>query len=53
MKTQRTRYARFLVLALALAGLFAMAPAASAQYPNQNRDAYRNRRGMRWRGDDN
>jgi hypothetical protein len=47
MKTQRTRYARFLVLALALAGLFAMAPAASAQYPNQNRDAYRNRRGMR------
>jgi hypothetical protein len=47
MKTQRTRYARYLALAIALMGLFAMAPAASAQYPNQNRDAYRNRRGMR------
>jgi uncharacterized coiled-coil DUF342 family protein len=47
MKTQRTRYARYLALAIALTGLFAMAPAASAQYPHQNRDAYRNRRGMR------
>jgi methyl-accepting chemotaxis protein len=49
MKTQKTRYARYLALAIALTGLFAMAPAASAQYPNQNRDAYRNRRGMRSR----
>jgi len=47
MKTQRTRQAGYLALAIALTGLFAMAPAASAQYPNQNRDAYRNRRGMR------
>lgn len=47
MKTQKTRYARYLALAIALAGLFAMPPSASAQYPNQNRDAYRNRRGMR------
>ena len=48
MKTQKTRYARYLTLAIALTGLFAMAPAASAQYPNQNRDAYRGRgRGMR------
>jgi methyl-accepting chemotaxis protein len=48
MKTQKTRYARYLALAIALTGLFAMAPAASAQYPNQNRDAYRGRgRGMR------
>ena len=48
MKTQKTGYARYLALALALTGLFAMAPAATAQYPNQNRDAYRGRgRGMR------
>jgi hypothetical protein len=48
IKTQKTRYARYLALALALTGLFALAPAASAQYPNQNRDAYRGRgRGMR------
>jgi hypothetical protein len=47
MKTQKTRFARFLGLALALTGLFAMAPAASAQYPNQNRDPNRGRRGMR------
>ncbi|MEP6471793.1 MAG: hypothetical protein ABJC28_07230, partial [Acidobacteriota bacterium] len=46
MKTQKTRYARYLALPLALTGLFAMAPAASAQYPNQNRDAYRNRGGL-------
>ena len=48
MKTQKTRYARYLALALALTGLFAMAPAASAQYPNQNRYANRGRwRAMR------
>jgi methyl-accepting chemotaxis protein len=48
MKTQRTRRAAYLALAIALlTGLFAMAPAASAQYPDQNRDAYRGRRGMR------
>lgn len=47
MKIQRTRRAGYLALAIALTGLFAMAPSASAQYPNQNRDAYRSRRGMR------
>ena len=48
MNTQKTRFARYLALALALTGLFAMAPVASGQYPNQNRDAYRYRgRGMR------
>lgn len=47
MKTQKTRQAGYLALAIAFTGLFAMAPAAIAQYPNQNRDAYRNRRGMR------
>jgi HPt (histidine-containing phosphotransfer) domain-containing protein len=47
MKTQRTRFARYLALAIALTGLFAMAPAASAQYTNRNRDAYRNRGGLR------
>jgi hypothetical protein len=52
MKTQRTRQAGYLALAIALTGLFAMAPAASAQYPNQNRDSYRNRRGMRSRSYD-
>ena len=47
MKTQRTRRAGFLALAITLTGLFAMAPVASAQYPNSNRDTYRGRRGMR------
>lgn len=47
MKTQRTRQAGYLALAIALTGLFAMAPAASAQYTDRNRDQYRNRRGLR------
>jgi uncharacterized coiled-coil DUF342 family protein len=48
MKTQGTRRVGYLALAIALlTGLFAMAPAASAQYPDLNRDAYRGRRGMR------
>jgi methyl-accepting chemotaxis protein len=47
MKIQRTRHAGYLALTIALTGLFAMAPAASAQYPNPNRDAYRNRGGLR------
>jgi methyl-accepting chemotaxis protein len=53
MKTQKTRYARFFALAVALAGLLAIVPAASAQYTSPDRDrdgypdGYRGRRGLR------
>ena len=47
MKTQRTRQAGYLAMAIAACGLFAMAPAAIAQYPNQNRGPYRSRGGLR------
>ncbi len=51
MKTQKTRYARFLALAVALASLLAIVPAASAQYtsPDRNRDGYPDRDGYRGR----
>jgi chromosome segregation ATPase len=42
MKTQRTRRAGYLALAITLTGFFAMAPAAIAQYPDA-RGGYRRR----------
>ena len=50
MKTQRTRRAGYLALAIAVTGLLAMAPSASAQYPN-GRGTYR-RRGLATRSYD-
>ncbi len=53
MKTQKTRYARLLALGVAFASLFAIVPAASAQYanPDRDRDGYRDGyRGRRIRG---
>lgn len=47
MKTQRTRQAGYLAMAIAVSGLFAIATTASAQYPNQNRGPYGSRRGLR------